>query len=233
MLSPSDRGPGLLIDESVQLPDDVILGANVVIYGGVTIAPGCVIQDHAVIGQVPLRPPGFILRESFATDTHIRPGAMLAVGAVVTAGATVEEGAMVGFHANLREGSVLGRDSVIGAKVGIGWGVQIGRGVRIRNNSLISPTCVIEDDVFIGAGVTATDSNALGDEVERRRPLEGVAFRRGCRVGSGVIFLPGVEVGEEATVAAGALVTRDVPAGVTVMGSPARVVRASSAEALR
>ena len=59
----------------------------------------------------------------------------------------------------------------------------------------------------------------------RGEPLRGPVFRRACRVGGGVVLVPGVEIGEEAFVAAGALVTRDVPARAVVMGVPARVVR--------
>jgi acetyltransferase-like isoleucine patch superfamily enzyme len=57
------------------------------------------------------------------------------------------------------------------------------------------------------------------------RPPLGAVFRRACRVGGGAVLVPGVEIGEEAFVAAGAVVTRDVPARAVVMGVPARVVR--------
>jgi len=63
-------------------------------------------------------------------------------------------------------------------------------------------------------------------------PLQGPVFRRACRVGGGVVVVPGVEIGEEAFVAAGAVVTRDVPARAVVIGVPARVVREVGAEDL-
>ncbi len=68
---------------------------------------------------------------------------------------------------------------------------------------------MIEDDVFVAPCVTTTNDNAMG----RHEPdceLRGAVLRRACRVGAGTILLPGIEVGEEAFVAAGALVTRDV-----------------------
>jgi acetyltransferase-like isoleucine patch superfamily enzyme len=83
---------------------------------------------------------------------------------------------------------------------------------------------VLEEDVFVGPGVTTTNDHTMarhGDE----SPLRGPVLRRACRVGGGAVLAPGVEIGEEAFVAAGALVTRDVPTRAVVMGVPARVVR--------
>ena len=83
---------------------------------------------------------------------------------------------------------------------------------------------VVEDEVFIGPGVTTTNDDAMG----RHRPdapLAGATLRRACRVGGGVVLTPGVEIGEEAFVAAGAVVTRDVEPRTVVMGVPARAVR--------
>jgi UDP-2-acetamido-3-amino-2,3-dideoxy-glucuronate N-acetyltransferase len=78
--------------------------------------------------------------------------------------------------------------------------------------------------VFVAPGVITTNDPTAG-----RRPagveLRGATLRRACRIGAGAVLLPGVEVGEEALVAAGAVVTSDVPPRAVVMGVPARVVR--------
>jgi UDP-2-acetamido-3-amino-2,3-dideoxy-glucuronate N-acetyltransferase len=82
----------------------------------------------------------------------------------------------------------------------------------------------VEDDVFVGPGVTTTNDDTMSRHAADR-PLRGARLRRACRVGGGAVLCPGVEIGEEAFVAAGAVVTRDVPSRAVVMGVPARVVR--------
>jgi acetyltransferase-like isoleucine patch superfamily enzyme len=102
--------------------------------------------------------------------------------------------------------------------------VQIGARVRLQTNAYITSRSVVEDDVFVAPGVITTNDPTAG----RRQPgqeLRGALLRRACRIGAGAVLLPGVEVGEQAFVAAGAVVTADVPARAVVMGVPARVVR--------
>ena len=82
--------------------------------------------------------------------------------------------------------------------------------------------------MFVGPGVIVTNDPTMGRREDGRR-LEGAVLRRGCRIGAAVVLMPGVEVGAEAVVAAGSLVTRDVPPGMLAMGTPARVVREARA----
>jgi acetyltransferase-like isoleucine patch superfamily enzyme len=89
----------------------------------------------------------------------------------------------------------------------------------------------VEDDVFIGPGVVMTNDNTM-DRHGPETPLSGATLRRACRVGGGVVLTPGVQIGEEAFIAAGAVVVRDVPTRAVAIGVPARVVRAVGDEDL-
>jgi acetyltransferase-like isoleucine patch superfamily enzyme len=87
----------------------------------------------------------------------------------------------------------------------------------------VTAGAIVEDDVFLGPGVVMTNDNTMGRH-PRDEPLRAPVLRRACRVGGGVVLAPGVEVGEEAFVAAGAVVTRNIGPREVVMGVPARVV---------
>ena len=102
--------------------------------------------------------------------------------------------------------------------------VAIGRRVRIQTGCYVTANSVIEDDVFVAPGVIFTNDHTMA----RHGPdsdVRGATLRRACRVGGGVTLLPAVEIGEEAFVGAGAVVTRDVPSRGVAVGVPARVIR--------
>jgi acetyltransferase-like isoleucine patch superfamily enzyme len=191
-----------------------------VIHENARIGPGCRIQDGAVIG----RRLGRELSEPRPFDA-VELGAGTIVGAVgiVGEGASIGERALIGDRAHVREYAVVGDDAVIGVAVTVSNGVRVGARTRIQYATNLAPPTVVEEDVFIGPNVTTTNDptlDRLGEDAEMR----GMALRRGCRIGAAAAFLPGLEVGEDAVVAAGSLVTRDVPEGVLVMGRPARIV---------
>lgn len=224
MLRPSDRAPGLLIGEGVLLPPTVELGGNVVIHEGTVVGGGARIQDGAVLGKpLALGPQSSASREP-VPPAEIGTGATVCAGAVVVAGATLGAGCVVGDQAHVRERAVIGDATVVGRGTAVDNDVVIGARVRIQTNCYITAFSTVEDDVFVAPGVILTNDNTMtrhGPEHE----LRGATLRRACRVGGGAVLVPGVEVGEEAFVAAGSVVVRDVPQRGVVMGVPARLVR--------
>lgn len=224
MLRPSDRAPGLLLGEGVLLPPTVELGGNVVIHEGTQLGGEAQIQDGAVIGK----PLALGARSSAPRDAlapvQVGAKAKICAGAVIVAGARIGDDAVIGDQAHVRERSVVGEGSVVGRGSAVDNDVTIGVRVRIQTGCYITAYSTIEDDVFVAPGVTLTNDDTMG----RHGPgyeMHGATLRRACRVGGGAVLVPGVEVGEEAFVAAGAVVVRDVPARAVVMGVPAREVR--------
>lgn len=216
----SDRAPNLWVAEGVVLPDDVHLGVNVVVHAGVSLGPGCHVEDGAVLGKLTRPGRGSTSPEVLPAPTLLGPGTVVGTHAVVCAGATTGEDVFVGDHALVREGAVLGLGASIGHAGTVGRDARIGARVRTQGYAALAAGIVIEDDAFLGplVAVLAGLTMHAGEAV-----VGGPAvLRRGCHLGSGVHVLPGVEVGAEAVVGAGSVVTRDVPPGARVRGVPAR-----------
>ena len=225
MLQSSDRAPGLLIGEGVELPDSLQIGGHVVIHEGVVLGDDVRIQDGVVVGKpLALGPQSTAAASEGVVPTKIGDGVTLCAGAVLVAGCTVAERSVIGDQAQVRERATIGPRTVIGRGSAVDNDVTVGSRVRVQTGCYLTAFSVVEDDVFVAPGVTLTNDDTMG----RHGPeyaLRGATLRRACRVGGGVVLTPGVEIGEEAFVAAGAVVTRDVPARAVVMGVPARVVR--------
>ena len=94
---------------------------------------------------------------------------------------------------------------------------------RLQTGCYVTANSVLEDDVFLGPGVFTYNDNTMARHAPDH-PIVGPTIRRAARIGGGARILPGIEIGEEAFVATGAVVTRDVPARALVMGVPARKV---------
>ena len=218
------RWPGLVLGDGVDLPADALLGAHVVIHPGASLGHGVVLQDHAVVGKPPHLGPFSTAPREPPAATVLRDGVAVLAGAVVFAGAELGEEAIVGDQAHVRERALLGAETTIGRGSAIDNDVRIGKRVRIQTNCYITAYATIEDDVFVAPGVVTTNDNTMA----RQGPEEtnvGPTLRRACRIGAGAVVCPGIEVGEEAFVAAGAVVTTDVRPGAVVMGVPARETR--------
>jgi acetyltransferase-like isoleucine patch superfamily enzyme len=223
VLSPDDRAPGLLLGDDVQIADDVSFGAGVIVHAGTTIGAGCVIEDRVVLGKRPRLAKGSAAHGDVGR-LQIGARATVCSGAIVFAGATVGEQAIVGDQSFVRERSSIGAGSVVGRGSVVDNDVSVGARVRVQTNVYLTAFTLVEDDVFVGPGATTTNDDTMARHPPQMK-LRGATLRRACRIGGAAVLTPGVEIGEEAFVAAGAIVTNDVPARAVVMGVPARVVR--------
>jgi len=129
-------------------------------------------------------------------------------------------------------GCQIGDETKIGAFVEIQKNASIGRRCKISSHSFVCEGVTIEDNVFIGHGVTfindsyprATAENGqLQTEADWK--VEKTIVKKGASIGSGSTILANVTIGEDAIVGAGSVVTKDVPANTVVVGNPARVLR--------
>jgi acetyltransferase-like isoleucine patch superfamily enzyme len=228
MLRPPAEAIGLVLGDGAQVGDGTVFGAHVVVHAGTVIGEGCVIEDGAVLGKAPR-----LARRAPVELSPLRLGAgvTVCVGAVVYAGSAIGDEAIVGDQAQVRERTTIGERTVIGRGAGIDNDVRIGARVKVQSQVYVTAYSVVEDDVFLGPGASTTNDDTMG----RHGPeyaLRGATIRRAARVGGGAVLVPGVEVGEEAFVAAGAVVTKDVLPRAFVVGVPARQVREVTDEEL-
>lgn len=152
-------------------------------------------------------------------NCHIRSGT------IIYSGVELGDNCQTGHHVVIRENTRIGHHSIIGTGVKVEMDTTIGNYVLIETQSHITGKMIIEDYVFVGGFVgTTNDKRMLWQREGASQFLRGPTLEWGCRIGSGAILLPGVTIGREAIVGAGAVVTKDIPEKKVALGTPARVI---------
>ena len=217
--------PTAIVEDGAVLGADVEIGPYAVVRAGTVLGDGVSVGEHAVLGKRPKLGPRSTAAAGELGPLEVGAGATISTHAVVYAGTAIGEGAIIGDQAFVRERCAIGAGTVIGRGVTVENDTVIGAGCRVQSQSYITAKSVLEDDVFIAPCVVTTNDNLMGRTERRHALTKGPTIRRGARVGGAVVLCPGIEVGEEAFIGAGAVVTRDVPAGTVLVGVPARVLR--------
>lgn len=146
-------------------------------------------------------------------------------GTVIYSGVKFGNNCQTGHDVTIRENTRIGNYTSIGTGVKCEMDTIIGNHVSIETQSHITGKMIIEDYVFVGGFVgTTNDNRMLWQRKGAGRFLKGPTLKFGCRIGSGAILLPGVVIGKEAMVGAGAVVTKDIPDYKIAIGIPARIV---------
>jgi UDP-2-acetamido-3-amino-2,3-dideoxy-glucuronate N-acetyltransferase len=142
--------------------------------------------------------------------------------AVVDGGSEVGAGTKIWHFSHVLKGGRIGEKCVIGQNVSVDGGAIIGNNVKIQNNVSVYSGVVIEDDVFLGPACVLTNVTNPRSQISRHSLYERTHLKRGCTIGANATIVCGVTVGRYAFVAAGCVVTKDVPDYALVIGNPAR-----------
>lgn len=217
-------GHNAVILDNAKIGDNVYIGHNVVIHEGVIVGNNCFIDDNTILGRMP---KAGVFSKNKIKDSlpplEIGDGCVISASVIIYQGTKLGNGVMVGDFVSIREKNVIGEETIIGRMVSMEARTVIGKRVRTAAVTHLTSDMVIEDDVFVGSHISTTNDNTMGRGAGGS--YKGPCFKRGSRIGSNATLLPGVTVGENAVVAAGAVVTKDVPSGKLAMGVPAKVVR--------
>ena len=203
-----------------------------IVYPGTVLGEGVKVLEHAVVGKQPTLSPRSTAKREPLPPTELGDGTIVSTGAIVFAGSTIGARVILGDQSCVRERVHVGDDVVLGRGSLIENDTTVGARTKIQAEAYITAYSVLEEDVFIAPCVVTTNDNFMGRTERRHDLIKGPTIRRGARVGGGAILCPAVEIGEDAFVGAGAVVTKDVPARMLVVGSPARVLRAVSDDEL-
>jgi acetyltransferase-like isoleucine patch superfamily enzyme len=201
------------------------IAGTAVVLPGTVIGEGCRILDYAVVGKQPVLSPRSTTNAEELPPLELGPGTVVSSGAIVFAGTTVGKRVIVGDQACVRERCTIGDDVVVGRGSLVENDTQVGARTKIQADAYVTAYSLLEEDVFIAPCVVTANDNFMGRTEKRHALRRGPTIRRGARIGAAAVLLPGIDVGEEAFVGAGAVVLRDVAARAVVVGNPARQIR--------
>jgi acetyltransferase-like isoleucine patch superfamily enzyme len=205
------------------------VGADVhptaIVYPGSVLGEGVRVLEYAVVGKQPALSPRSTAVRDPLPPVEIGDGTIVSTGAIVFAGTHVGARVILGDQSCVRERVTIGDDVVVGRGCLVENDTTIGALTKIQADAYITAYSTLEENVFVAPCVVTTNDDYMGRTEKRHAERKGPTVRRGARIGGGAILLPGVEIGEEAFIGAGAVVTKDVAPRMLVVGSPARVLR--------
>lgn len=215
-----------VIEDNVVIGDNCVIGHNVVIHEGTIVGSNVRIDDNTVIGKTPMRSVNSIFKDEVSLkDCFISKECLIGAGVIIYRGSKIGEKTLIADMATIRENVQIGEKTIIGRGTVVENFCSIGSNCKIQTNVYLTAYSSIDDYVFIAPCVVTSNDNYAARSKERFGKFKGVTIKRGGRVGAGAIVLPGKVVEEEGFVAAGSIVTKDVPKRKISLGSPAKVIR--------
>jgi acetyltransferase-like isoleucine patch superfamily enzyme len=196
------------------------------VYPGTVLGEGVRVLENAVVGKQPSLSPRSTAKRDPLPPTEIGDGTIVSTGAIVFAGSRIGARVILGDQSCVRERVTVGDDVVLGRGSLVENDTSIGAMTTIQAEAYITAYSTLEEHVFIAPCVVTTNDDFMGRTERRHDLVKGPTIRRGARIGGGAVLCPGVQIGEEAFVGAGAVVTKDVAPRTVVVGNPARELRA-------
>ncbi|MCY7781170.1 DapH/DapD/GlmU-related protein [Bacillus haynesii] len=216
-------GEHAVIEENVVIGDNVTVGHHAIIKKDTQIGSGVKIGDLAVLGKAASSNKKMARQpKQTGAPLRIEEDAVVGASAVIYRDVLLEQGVFVGDMASIRENVAIGRESIIGRNAMVENNTRIGKRVTIQTGCYITADMTIEDEVFIGPCCSTSNDKYMG---MGNYPYQGPTIKKGAKIGNNATLLPAVVIGEHAVIGAGAVITKDVPAGKTAVGNPGRLLK--------
>ena len=194
---------------------------------GVTISktaiihPNVVFEGDAKVGEFAIIGEPYGAHEPGDVPTRIGDGAVIRSHTIIYAGNIVGRGFQSGHNVLIREENTIGDEVSVGSGCNIEHHVAIGHRVRLHSGVFVPEYSTLEDDAWIGPRVVLTNAR-YPKSPRAKQELKGPKIEKNARIGANATVLPGIVIGEDSLVGAGAVVSRNVNAGEVVAGNPAQ-----------
>ncbi len=204
-------GPGSIVHPFAVIEAGVHLGSDVEVFPG------------AFVGKEPKGAGATSRTPAFARRIHIGDGAVVGPNAVIYYDVEIGANTLIGDSASIREECRIGERCIISRCVTLNYHCVVGDRTKVMDGTHLTGNMRVGKDVFISINVSTVNDNAMGQEGYAEHVV-GPEISDHAVIGAAAVILPGVSIGRGATVGAGSVVTKDVPADKKVMGVPARIV---------
>ena len=209
-------GHNCIFEDDIKIGNNVTIDCNVIIRSGTVIGDGSYIGANSIIGEAS---SGMKDSDSIKNKLVIGKNALIRSGAIIYSNSTIGDNFQTGHRVTIREKSVIGNHVSVGTLSDIQGSCTIGNYVRMHSNVHIGQLSVIDDFVWIYPYVVLTN-----DPTPPSEKFVGVHVCSFAIIATGSIIMPGLTIGTDSLVGAGAIVTRSVNQYEVVVGNPAKPI---------
>jgi acetyltransferase-like isoleucine patch superfamily enzyme len=210
-----------VIRPGVKIGNNVIIHPHVTIYEGVEIQDGVEIFPGVFIGKEPKGTNSLLRELDFNKKVIIGENTSIGPNSIVYYDVEIGRNCLIGDAAAIREKCRIGAGCIIGRHASLLYNVTIGEGSKVMSNAHLTGHTEIGRNVIISVGVNTVNDNNFGQLGYDRDEIFGPIIEDNAKIGAGATILPKIRIGENAIVAAGSVVTKNVVKNSVVMGVPA------------
>lgn len=214
-------GNHVVIEPDVKVGENVVIGHHTIILQDTRIGDNVTIGCNCVIGIKPAVNQRMRKTASVDVPLVIQTGTRIGHLVSIYSGTQIGKNVFIGDHASIRENVSIGEESVVGRAAIVELNTRIGSACTIQTLAYVTGDTILEDNVFVGPCVSMSNDKYMGAQ---DFSLKGPYLKEGAKIGNNASLLPGITIGINTTVGAGAVVTKDLIDNIVAAGVPARKI---------